>query len=159
MGIVQTINLIQTVNATISGVRKAPQVAQYPVKADTPDLPLVLTVPAAGQWHHSGIGGALKRMDRVYRIVCFLEPLGQNELPARFQDSMNLLQAFVDMWLTPTGTTGYPIALADPVNAGDPQVTIADGNPHSDTGLRRDLRMGNVLYMGFTIDLRVRELW
>lgn len=158
MAIATTIDLIQGVNRAISGVRTCPALSRYPLKADTADLPLVLTLPAEGTFHHEGIGGGLKRQDRVYRIIVFVEPIGQNQFPVRAYDTAVLLQAFIDRWLTVSTETGLPVALADPPTY---QVTVeaSISNPHSDTGIDPNLTIGGVPYHGFTISLRVRELW
>lgn len=158
MAIATTIDLIQNVNRAISGVRTCPTLARYPLKADTADLPLVLTIPAEGTFHHKGMGGSLKRQDRIYKIIAFVEPTGQNQFPVRAKETADLLQAFITTWLTVGITDGEPIALADPPTY---QVTIEDSEsaPHSDTGIDPNLTIGGVTYHGFTISLRVRELW
>lgn len=155
MAVSTTVDLIQTLIRTGgTSARKVPAVSAYPLKADTADLPLVLTAPAEGTWHTKGLGGALRREDRTYRIIVFVEPLGQSELPARLLAAMTLLQEIKDLILaTP--------ALADPTNYGDYQVTLeqSEERPHADSGIIPSLQMGGVAYHGFTIDVRVRELW
>lgn len=154
MAIDTTIDLIQTlIRTTVTAARKVPALRAYPLKADTADLPLILTVPGEGTWHHKGIGGALKREDRAYQVICFYEPLGQSELPVRMLGAAQLLQSIKDALLTSPN-----FALADP---GQYQVTIeaSTDNPHSDTGITPNQMIGGVNYHGFVITLRVRELW
>lgn len=153
MSIPATIDLIQTVNRGVAGVRLAPALAAYPLKADTADLPLVLTWPSEGTWQ-SELGGSKRRQDRTYRVICFLEPLGQSELPKRLDNAAMLLQAMIETWLEP-----YTAALASPVNAGDKQVTVAIGQALEDTGITPTLTIGGVPHFGFELRLRVRELW
>lgn len=155
MAVSTTINLIQTLIRTggTSAVT-VPALSAYPLKADTADLPLVLTVPGEATWHTKGLGGALRREDRTYRVVAFVEPLGQGELPTRLLAAATLLQELKDLFL------GTP-ALSDPTNYGDYQVTIeqSEARPHGDSGIVPSLTIGGAAFHGFTIDLRVRELW
>lgn len=155
MALSTTIDLIQTlIRDGGTSARKVPALSAYPLKADTADLPLVLTVPGEATWHTKGLEGALRREDRVYRVIAFVEPLGQNELPTRVLLAATLLQELKDLFL------GTP-ALSDPTSYGDYQVTIeqSDAQPHSDGGIVPTLQIGGVPYHGFTIELRVRELW
>lgn len=158
MAIDTTVNLIQAVNATISGVTTCPQLSAYPLKADTADLPLCLTVPGPGTWHHKGIGGALKRQDRTYQIVVFVEPVIQSQFPRNALATAQLMQAFIEMWLNVNLSNGAAVTLADPPPY---QVTVeeSEASPHSDEGIRSDLMIGGNPYHGFILSLRVRELW
>lgn len=155
MALATTIDLIQTMIRTGgTTARKVPALASYPLKADTADLPLILTVPADATWSTKGVEGALRREDRTYRILCFYEPLGQSELPTRLLGAATLLQQVKDIILdTP--------ALADPVNYGEYQVTLEQSaeNPHQDDGITPNQQIGGVVYHGFEVRVRVRELW
>lgn len=153
MSITATIDLIQTVNRGVAGVRLAPALAAYPLKADTADLPLVLTWPAEGTWQ-SELGGSKRRQDRTYRVICFVEPLGQSEMPKRLDSAAVLLQAMIETWVAPSTA-----ALASPINAGDKQVTVEVGRPQEDTGITPSLSIGGLPHFGFELRLRVRELW
>lgn len=158
MSIDTTTDLIQAINRSVTGVRKAPPMASYPLKADTADLPLILTWQGEATWHHEGLGGGKRRQDRIYHILGFIEPLGQSELPTRALAATRLLQAIIDRWLTVDQVNGDPVALADPPTY---QVTAqaSSGSPHSDTGIVSDLSIGGVAFHGFRIRLRVREIW
>lgn len=159
MSVAITTDLIQTGIRTAGASwtvkpRKVPAVSAYPLKADTADLPLILTRPAEATWHTKGIENALRREDREYEILVFVEPLGQSELPARLIEAMGLLQDVKD-WILSTP------ALSDPTNYGDYQVTLqqSEASPHSDGGIVPDLLIGGVAYHGFRVRARVRELW
>lgn len=155
MALATTIDLIQTlIRTNVSAARKVPALSAYPLKADTADLPLILTVPGEATWHTKGLEGALRREDRTYRIVCFYEPLGQSELPTRMLGAAQLLQTVKDLILaTPS--------LADPVSYGDYQVTLeqSEDNPHQDDGITPNQAIGGANYHGWEIRVRVRELW
>ena len=155
MALDATIDLIQTlIRTNISAARKVPALSAYPLKADTADLPLILTVPSNATWHTKGLEGALRREDRTYRIVCFYEPLGQSELPTRLLGAAQLLQSVKDLILSTP-------ALSDPVSYGDYQVTLeqSEATPHEDDGITPNQQIGGVNYHGWEIRVRVRELW
>lgn len=156
MAVNTTINLLQAVNRSITGVKKAPVLEKYPTQLNTADLPFVISWPAEGTWHHEGMGGALKRQDRVYRILVYIEPLGQNDIPTRAAAAAVLLQRFIEKYLDPA-----TVALADPSGSNPYQVTVEEGanSPHSDGGLVSNLVFGGVPYHGFEVRVRVRELW
>lgn len=157
MAIETTINLIQAVNRGITGMRYAPSFSQYPLTADSVRLPMALTWPGPATWRREQFGSK-KRVDRVYDVLVFCEALGQNTLPGRSALAVALLQTSYATWIA-VDANGYPTALAQPVNDGDPQVTLEwDGTYPQDTGLRADLQVGGVVYAGFTLQLRVREL-
>ena len=155
MALATTIDLIQTlIRTNVAAARKVPALSAYPLKADTADLPLILTVPGEAQWHTKGMGGVLKREDRTYRIIAFVEPLGQSELPARMLAAATLLQTVKDLILdTP--------ALSDPTTYGDYQVTLeqSEAQPHADDGITPNQMIGGVNYHGWEMRVRVRELW
>ena len=153
MAIADTVDLIQTLIRNAGLGTTVPAFAAYPLKADTADLPLILTLPSEGTFHHKGVGGALKRQDRTYRVIVFVEPLGQSVFPTRAIAAATLLQSLIDLFLMPSS-----VALADPPTY---QVTIEEGagNPHSDTGIVPSLEIGGAAHHGFEIRLRVRELW
>lgn len=157
MAISSTIDLIQAVNATISGVRYSPTFSKYPLTADSVRLPMALTWPEAGNWKREQFGSK-KRTDRSYTIMVFVEALGQNTLPGRSQQAVTLLEAFVNAWQA-LDANGYPTALANPT-ATQNQVTVewGDRSP-SDSGVITSLAVGATAYSGFTITLPIRELW
>ena len=155
MALATTIDLIQTlIRTNVTAATKVPALAKYPLKADTADLPLILTVPADATWSTKGVEGALRREDRTYRILAFVEPLGQSELPTRMLAAATLLQTVKDLILSTP-------ALADPVSYGDYQVTLEQSleNPHQDDGITPNQMIGGVNYHGWEIRVRVRELW
>ena len=154
--LVETINLLQAVNRSVAGVKKAPVLAKYPTKLESADLPFAISWPSDGTWHHEGMGGSQKRQDRVYRVLVYVEPLGLNDIPSRAVAAATLLQRFIEKYLAPE-----TVPLADPGGSNPYQVTIEEGSgsPHSDGGLVSNLVFGGVPYHGFELHVRVRELW
>lgn len=150
------INDIQALNRTTTGVQAAPALNDYPTVIDTADLPLVITWPGAGTWHHKGMGGAQKRQDRSLRVLCFVDPLGQNDIPSRAAEGVVLLQRLINLYLNPDS-----VPVTDPTGAEPYQITIEEGdsNPHSDSGLVSNLSFAGKSYSGFEIKLRARVLW
>jgi len=150
------INQIQAFNQTITGVRYAPSFDKYPLDAPSVRLPMVLTWPSGPNvWKRHNFGSK-KRVDGVYEMVVFVEPLGQNTLPGRSQLATTLLGAFREAWLS-VDADGYPTALS---NAGTHQVTLEfDDSYPNDSGIQPNLQVGAVVYAGFTVNIKVRELW
>ena len=150
------INMIQAVNSEITGVRFSPTFDKYPLTADSVRLPMVLTWPGGPNiWRRDNFASK-KRVDGIYEILVFCEALGQNTLPGRSQLATTLLGAFREKWLS-VDEQGYPTALS---NAGTHQVTVEfDGTYPQDSGIQPNLQVGATAYAGFTIQLKIRELW
>jgi hypothetical protein len=148
------INLIQAQNLLVSGVLEAPALSAYRTAIDTPNLPYVITWPAEGSFYAKG--GAYKADHRIMRVIAFVEPLGQSDLPTRAVEAVQLLQAMRDRWIT-----NSVIPLQDPVGGVVYQITAESGpdRPHSDTGLVSNLVFSGRQFHGFEIRLNVRILW
>ena len=152
-----TMNLLQSINATFAGIRTAPQVSAYPTALNTAALPMALTWPSDATWQRKGGFGALNREDRTYRILVFVEPLGQSDIPTRIGVAATLMATMIEGYLFRT-TSRIGLALPDSPTEGTHQIVIAEG-PHSDGGLVSNLQFGQVAYHGFELRVRVRELW
>lgn len=150
----RAVNLLQAQNRSISGVKKAPDMSAYPTQINTVDLPYILTWPGPGSWSQKGHGRG--QDSRTFRILAFVQPLGQNDAPTRLVQATQLLEAMRDHYVDPN-----VIALGDPGSNAGYQFTVEsrDGNPQSDDGISVDLSYGGVVYLGFEIRLRVRILW
>lgn len=149
------IDIIQGINRGVPGIVWAPPLQQYPLKADTAPRPLALTWPTSGTWGRQDFGGK-KRIDDVFSIFVYVEPLGQGQSAQRIAEAARLLSAFRTTWLA-VGATGSPTALADPVSAGDIQVTFMPAET-ADSGIGL-VTIGGVEWTGFEVRLSVRELW
>jgi hypothetical protein len=147
-------NLIQAVNRGIAGVRKAPDLASYPTAIDTSDLPYVLTWLGPGQWYIKG--GGYKVDKRTMLLICYIQPLGQNDIPSRAVQAVRLHQT-----MRATYITASTVPLADPDTNSGYQITVTsgEGTPHSDTGLRSDLQFGGKAYHGFILQVNINILW
>ena len=152
-----TINLLQAINRAITGVRKAPAVHQYPPSIITNDLPMILTWPSDATWERKGGFGALNREDRTYRIIAFVEPVGQKDIPTRLVAAVNLLVAFEEAYLL-RATSNILLSAPTALGEGTHQIVIA-GVPQSDGGIISNLSAGGVPFHGFELRIAVRELW
>jgi len=98
-GTVDTIAKLQTLAAAVSGIITAPT-TKYPVALDTASLPAVLTYAGSATTRAITLSPLHRRMDRTYYMACYIEALGQNTSNQRIQNSLTLLQAFLDMLIT-----------------------------------------------------------
>ena len=146
-----TANYLQTLNQSITGVTWAPQVAAYPTVIDTPNCPVVLSWPADGQFYIKG--GAARQLLRTWRVVCFLEPVAQNDTPSNAVDAMMLMQRMINAY----------ISVANVAQANPPpyQLTIESGpdQQHSDGGLTAGLLFRGVPFHGWELRVTVRALY
>lgn len=152
MSVQDTINLLQTLNASIQGIVNAPQLDSYPSSITTLNLPLALTWPTRGEWYSKG-GGA-KQSVRTYTIIVWVAPIGQNDLPSNLIQSVPILDAFINAY---TDVANIPQATPPTY-----QITIEsapNGAHHSDDGIRADLEFGAVKYHGLMLHVNVRDYW
>lgn len=152
MAVDTTINLLQTLNASIQGVVSSPQMSAYPTVIDTAACPYVITWPTQGDWYMKG--GGWKVQTRTYAVLCYVVPIAQDDIPSNLTLSAPLFQRFIDAYVSAAN-----IAQA---NVPTYQVTIAsreDGTHHTDDGIRSDLRMSGKTWHGFILHVRVREQW
>lgn len=149
------INLIQAKHRALTGFPTlyAPNLDAYPTVLDTPNLPCLLTWPADGAWFQKGHG--YKVDERVFLVLGFVEPLGQNDIPSRAVAAVQLLQSVRAMWVTPAN-----IPLDSGASSGY-QITVESSseNRHSDQGITPDLAFGGKAYYGFRLRLNTRILW
>lgn len=149
--ILDTMNALQTLHATITGV-KAPQVANYPTMLDDGNTPLVVTYPGrCDTWIK---GGSYNQDDRVYHILVFTEPLTQFDLPSRTVQAVTLLAQFEHLYTNPAN-----IALANPPPYQLSLQSAPDGVKHSDEGLTPNLAFGGRPFYGFEFMVTVRAEW
>lgn len=152
-------NLIQAVNRQVltalgftEVAGKVPDLENYPTGSIN-ETPVILTWPMDGSWWQKGHG--YKIDERTFLLICFSESLGQNLIPQRAVQSVRILQALRNQYVTPSTI---------PLDFGTPsgyQITVAsrDDNRQSDGGLVSNLEMGGVPYSGFVIRLLVRTQW
>jgi hypothetical protein len=140
---------LQTLNATITGV-VAPQPALYPTVIDTMGgQPFVMTWPGAGESWQKGAGYSQGR--RTYRVMLFLDPVAQSDIPTHVVEGALLLQQFVNLYIRSTNTPLF--------NPGPYQATIEsgpDGLHIPDDGLIPTLSFCGVPWFGFELPIPVR---
>jgi len=105
MSIVNTIAQLQALHAAIEGVKSTPVV--YAGSINTAQLPLVIVWPARAttrQLTSSGVRTAgshpLVRSERVYSVRVFVEAVGQNDYDAPAQQSIALLEKFLQTYFS-----------------------------------------------------------
>lgn len=140
---------LQTLNATIAGVI-APQPSVYPTVIDTQQgQAVVITWPGDGQDWQKGAG--YSQGVRTFRVICFLDPVAQSDLPAHAVDGALLLQKFKNLYIKSINT---PL-----INPGAYQATIEsgpDGSHVSDGGLVPTLSFSGRAWFGFELQVTVR---
>ena len=140
---------MQTLNRTIAGVQAPPPEA-YPTSIDTTNgQPFVMTWPGGGENWQKGAG--YSQGTRTFRVICFLDPVAQSDIPSHAVEGALLLQQLVNLYIKSVNT---PL-----INPGAYQATIESGpsGPHiSDGGLVPTLSFRGVPYFGFEIAVPVR---
>lgn len=146
-----SIDALQALHRTVSGVITAPALAGYPTVLETAMLPCVLVWPVQGSWYVKG--GAARQMVRTMQVLGYVEPLGQNTIPTRAVQAIDLLQRLINLYTT---ISAIPLSNPPPY-----QLTIESSSdlPHQDGGLQADLAFGGRAYAGFMISLNVRAIW
>jgi hypothetical protein len=147
--ILDTMNYLQALNRTLIN---APAVASYPTVLDTPNLPMAITWPGAGDWWLKG--GGWGQSNRTYRVIVFIQVLNQDDIPSRAVDSAGLLGRFLNLYLVPGNA-----ALANPLPFQLSLQSAPDGIHHSDNGLVPSQSFGGRNFVGFELAVRVRSEW
>ena len=150
-------NALQALHRTVSGVRYAPDVAQYLTVLDTPNCPYVMTWVGQSSLHSKG-GGWL-REDATLRVFCFVEPVGQGDIPSRTAEALEVMSALSALYVTIGNvrllTPGDPAAegyqMTIETGPGAQQVTCA--------GLRADLAFGGRAFVGFELQVPILMAW
>lgn len=140
---------MQTLNRTIAGVQ-APPPAQYPTSIDTTNgQPVVITWPGDGEDWQKGAG--YSQGTRTFRVLCFLDPVAQSDIPSHAVEGALLLQQFKNLYIKSVNT---PL-----INPGAFQATLESGptgGHMSDGGLVPTLSFGGRAWFGFELTIGVR---
>ena len=140
---------LQTLNRSLANVQ-APAPSLYPTVIDTTNGQVVaLTFPGDGEAWQKGAG--YSQGTRTFRVIVFLDPVAQGDIPSHVVDGAQILQKFVNLFVLSTNT---PL-----INPGAYQATIESGptGPHiTDTGPGPSLRFGGRDWYGFELSIPVR---
>ena len=143
------VEAMQSLNRSISGIQ-APPPGQYPTTIDTTNgQPFVMTWPGDGEDWQKGAG--YSQGTRTYRVICFLDPVAQSDIPSHALDGMAILRKLKNLYIS---ASNPPL-----INPGAVPATIASGptGPHiSDTGLIPTLSFGGRPWFGFEIPVPIR---
>lgn len=148
--LVDTANYLQTINRAVTGVAYAPPVSEYPTTIDTPNCPMVISWPADGQWYIKG--GAARQMVRTWRVICYIEPVAQNDTPSNAEAALLVMQRLINAYIS--------VANVSQANPPPYQLTIESGPDmqHSDGGLGLNMFRG-VQFVAFELRINVRALY
>jgi hypothetical protein len=149
--ITNTISLIQTVAAGITGVKSAP--TTFPSKLDRPQLPYVLTFPEAATTSQSTFQQTHRTTIRDYSVRCYVEAIGQNITTNRIATAITLLQLFIEEFETNRELLAG-ITIIDSINDSG----IITGGTALTSGLIK-MNLADTLYTGFFLTLKVREYY
>lgn len=142
MSISTTLTALQTVHATVTGVKSAP--TDMPSALNTAVLPMVLVWPSAAEWNLQALD--LYRRRRDYVVRCYVQPVAQGEagIDDGYQNCVTLIEAFGLAYmadLTLGGVVDHIMAIRDSgVSGGGMQLT-----------------WGQVPYWGFVYTVSVIE--
>lgn len=139
---------MQTLNRTISGVQ-APPPEQYPTAIDTATCPFVMTWPGDGDDWQKGAG--YSQGQRTFRVLCYLDPVAQSDIPSHAVEGALLLQQFKNLYIKSLNT---PL-----INPGAYQATLESGptgGHMTDGGLVPTLSFGGRPWFGFELSIVVR---
>jgi len=142
MSVETTMTALQTLHATISGVKTA--TVAMPSNLSTADLPRVLVWPGEAEWQLAAMG--LKRQERVYIVRCFVQPVAQDKpgLDPGYQACVTLLEAFGQAYQD-------DLTLSDAVD----QIRTVSDSGISGGGF--ELQWGQMPYWGFVYRVTVVE--
>lgn len=147
--ILDAMNALQALNNTIC---TAPVVSSYPTAIDTGSGPICITWPADGEvWQK---GGGYDQGVLNMRVIVFIDPVAQNDIPSHAADGAVLLQKFLNLYVK-VGNT--PQAAPPPY-----QLTIQSGPASSHVhhgGLVPTLSFGGRAFVGFELTIPVRMEW
>ena len=142
MSVAATVTALQTLHATVAGIKSAP--TQMPSSLNTAELPMALVWPGEATWQLAAMG--LKRQERVYIVRVFARPVAQ-DIPgpdAGYDDCVALLEAFGQAYQS-------NLTLAGAVD------NISAVRDSGISGGAMELLWGNISYWGFVYRVTVVE--
>lgn len=146
MSIPVTIAQLQMLHRGIEGVKLAP--VTYPGSINASDLPLVLVWPGRGVTKPVTARGAVQKTERRYSVRVYVDPVGVNNYDAPAQESITLLDRFIDCYLNNMSVMDGYIQI----------VQIDDTGPTSAGAGQTPLYFASNAYRGFACELTVVEV-
>lgn len=146
MSIQTTIAQLQMLHRGIEGVKLAPVI--YPGSLNAADLPLVLVWPGRGVTRAVTARGVIQKTERIYSVRVFVDAIGQNNYDAPAQESINLIERFLDCYLSNMSLMDGYIQI----------VQIDDTGPTSAGAGQTPLYFAGNAYRGFACELTVVEV-
>ena len=157
------INLVQAVNLSVlntvysgnaaydASAPHAPTWDSYLTVLDSANLPYVITWPGPSRFYSKG-GGWIVDMETL-TVVCYIQPLGLNDIPSVGVEALHFYQVLRRKYATVA-----TIPLASPATSAGYQITVESGpnSPHSSDGIVSNLAFAGKPYRGFTLHLNVR---
>ncbi len=129
---------------------QAPQPQQYPTAIDTVNgQPFAMTWPGNGDdWQK---GGGYSQGERTYRVLVFLDPVAQSDIPSHAVAGMLLLRQMKNLFIKSLNSNLIePPAFQATLESGP------DGAHMSDAGLVPTLSFGGRAWFGFELAIHVR---
>ncbi len=140
MSIVAILNATQTIVSGISGVTKAPQIADYVASLNSTDCPYAFSWPLQGDWTEGAIG--LYQETETIVITVLIAPVGQGTYGQQVVAAATLLDAFRAAFLD--------------LDNQDLNNTVEQINTATHSGLRTTKYAGNDYY-SFSVTLVVKR--
>lgn len=150
MSVLNTIEQLQALNATVVGVKRTP--VKYPGSLNSADLPAVIVWPGPGETVPVTARAMVTRTNREYSVRVFVEAVGQSDHDTPARDGAALLDRFLETYFETQ-------VLAD----GHTQIVrVRDSGLISGTGAvvggLATLTYAGVFYKGFVLSVNVLEI-
>lgn len=104
MSLKSIIDQMQTIHATLVGVKRAPLLAEYPRSLNDLDLPLVLTWPSAATWSRQTINESPSTTTQC-TITTFVTPIAQGMQGSNLERACDVVDALRQYYQSDAGQT------------------------------------------------------
>lgn len=153
MTIEATINFLQDINAEVSGMIYAPELAKYPSSLDTMQIPIAMTTLEEGLF--KGINDDNQSEDQ-YKIQVLFAALGQGSFGPKKLQGVNLFDAFRTKLLDPAtyAVNGQPV-----LSLGPYRITLIPSFTSSGLTVVEWPKGTERFWDGFEIMFTVKENW
>jgi hypothetical protein len=115
--------------------------------------PFAMTWPSSGENWQKG-AGYTQGAPRIYRVLVFLDPIAQSDIPSHAVDGALYLQKFINLYVKSTNT---PLFSPSPTVPYQATIQSGPGGPHiGDGGLVPTLSFSGRPWFGFEVSVPVR---